>query len=229
MEKFVQKGFDGAVSALFLGPLLSWLPVVFFITLLLVAFLFYFRKRFSFAINRNLVILAVSFRMLYAAFLTIGQYLIWSENAFTKSFLDAPLGASIPVPMIQKLPWLFDSRLGYFLFYSWGRFWLNVVLSVGIAWVFWFFLKLLKKYRERFFEEGEMELGFLCCLIVGWPQVVIFVPLVFVLVVLISVFRSLFLKESYTTLGYPFLTAAFLTFLIGGGLIELFNLGVLKI
>lgn len=180
---------------------LTYLPQVFFITVFLAAA----SRVISYKL---LVISSVAFHLFYAAFLTLGQYYVWSQSEFTKLLLDSP---------------------GYFFFYSWGRFWINALLAIVLPFIFYLFLRLLKKYQERFFEQGETELGLLSALIVGWPNFVIFVPLVFVLVIIVSIFRRLFLKEFYTTLGIPFLIAALVLLLLGDVLITLFHLGVLRI
>jgi hypothetical protein len=120
-------------------------------------------------------------------------------------------------------------ELKYFIGYSWMHFWFNFVLSVGVALVFYLFLKFLKKRNERFFEEGETEIGFLCALIAGWPNIVIFLPLVFILVVLESIFSNFFLKESFTTLGFAVILAAIIAFIWGGKIIAVLGLGVLII
>lgn len=74
-----------------------------------------------------------------------------------------------------------------------------------------------------------MELGFLTALIVGWPNFVIFVPMVFISVIIVSIFRRLFYGETYTTLGIPFLLAALTALLAGSRLIHFFRLEVLNI
>lgn len=168
-------------------------------------FRYLFRRQFDY---KPLIFILAASRILYAVFLTSNQYRIWSQDEMAKFLLDTP---------------------GYLLFYSYGRFWLNVFIAIGLAFVFYLFLKFLKKYQERFFEEGEPELGFLTALIVGWPNFVIFIPLIFISVVLISIFRGIVLKKAYTTLGWPFLLAAFLTLVWGNWLIQVFNLGVLII
>ncbi len=190
--------------------ILTWLPIVFFGVVFVLALLKYiFRSQpFSVISYKSLVVSSISFRVFYAILLTVSQYYIWSKQEFTKFLVDSP---------------------GYFIFYSYGRFWLNVFIAVGVAFAFYLFLKFLKKYQERFFEEGETELGFLTALIVGWPNFVIFIPLVFISVVLISLFRRLVLKEVYTTLGWPFLIAVLITLILGDRLIQILNLGVLRI
>lgn len=190
-----------------LSVVLIWLPKIFFGVILILAFLIYgLRKSIGLTKSRILIISSISFRILYAALLTISQYYTWSQNKFTQLFPSS-----------------------YFFFYSYGRFWLNVLISIAVAFIFYLFLKFLQKHRERFFEQGEAEFGFLSALIVGWPNFVIFLPLVFVSVVLLSIFRRVFLKEFYTTMGIPFLLAALIVLISGNQIVNILGLGVLKI
>jgi hypothetical protein len=130
---------------------------------------------------------------------------------------------------IEHIPFLFDSKLGYFFFYSWGHFWLNALVSIALAFALWSFLKMLQKKEARFFYLGETELGFVLALAVGWPNFVVFLPLAFLSVVLISLFRTIFLKKAYTTLGWPFILAAILAFVFGQAIIGSFGWQLLKI
>lgn len=205
------------------------IPVIFFAVVLACAASKYFFQKPRVISHKLLVISSVAFRVLYAFALTVGQYYVWANDLLGKSFLNFSLPAALPISATQHLPWLFANRFGYFLFYSYGRFWLNVVVAVAVSYVFYLFLQALRKYRERFFKEGEMELGFLCALAVGWPYFVIFVPLVFVLVVIVSIFRRFLFKEFYTTLGPPFILAVFTTLIFGERIINILNLNVLKI
>lgn len=200
-----------------LSVVLIWLPKIFFGIIFILAVLIYgLRKSIGLTKSRTLIISSISFHVLYAVLLTISQYYIWSQNKFTQLLLNSSLDLSMPVS-------------GYFLFYSFGRFWLNALITIGAAFVFYLFLKFLKKHRERFFEEGETELGFLSALIVGWPNFVVFLPLVFVFVVLLSIFRRVFLKEFYTTMGIPFLLAALIVLIFGNQIVDILSLGVLRI
>ncbi|MDO8556970.1 MAG: hypothetical protein Q7R98_00715 [Candidatus Jorgensenbacteria bacterium] len=157
---------------------------------------------------KTLVRNAIWFRVLYALALTVGQYYLWAQSPFSKPLLNTPLSESLPIPLIKAFPQIFNTRIGYFLFYSWGHFWINLVLALFLAWLFYKFLLLLKKHQDRFFEEGEVRLGFVCALVAGWPGIIVFVPLTFIFVVLLSIIRAVTLSERYTTLGVPFLLAA---------------------
>jgi hypothetical protein len=102
------------------------------------------------------------------------------------------------------------------------------VVSLIAASLFYLFLVFLKKYQERFFEEGEAELGFLLSLMVGWSNFIVFLPMVFLSVVLVSIFRQLVFKEAYTTLGIPFILSAFIVLLFGNYLVSLLGLASLR-
>jgi hypothetical protein len=218
------------------GPFATYMPTVFFLGVFLLAGAAYlFRnnperipvlgRSVTFPILARITIL---FRIGFAVFLTCAQYYIWSQDAFTRTFLTAPLSPSLPVWAVRYIPWIFSSQAGYFIFYSWGRFWFNALLAVGISFLWWLFLGFLRRRNERFFEIGEPELGFLMALIVGWPGIVLFVPLVFAFVVLVSLFRSAVLKKPFTTLGWPFLLAALATLIFGNMLLTVLGFTVLN-
>ncbi len=197
------------------------------------AFIYFFPERFTcFRTPRRengyraLLWFTTGFRVFYAVLLTVGQYFFWSENSFSRSLLNTALGKSVPLKLIQNNPWLFNNRFGYFLIYSWGHFWLNAALSILLAVIFWQILALIKRRNDRFFDKGEVKLGFLSALLVGWPNVLLFVPVAFVFVVMISIIRKIFFREAYTTLGLPFLCAIFLTFLFGNVFLSLCDLSV---
>lgn len=204
----------------FLGPFLQWFSTAVNVLVTLAATLWYVtrtRNVFPEAIRkhiepRRLLWYAIGFRVLNAIALTFGQYYIWSHDTFGKAFLHAALGPKVPVPFIQHWSWLFNNSFGYFVFYSWGRFWAEVVIALGVAWLFYLFLTGLGKYRDRFFEMQETKLGFICAFLASWPGIVVFIVFTFVSVVLVSVVRRIVWKELYTTLGAPFIVAMILTF-----------------
>jgi hypothetical protein len=87
----------------------------------------------------------------------------------------------------------------------------------------------LQRHRERYFEAGEVELGALMVLVVGWPGFLVFIPVVFLAVVLISIIRGILWKEAYTTLGLPFFIAALVSLGFTPALIAFFKLAAFSI
>ena len=187
-------------------------------------------KRMSGFSYKFLIWLVLGFKVLYASIETFSQYYVWSSSDFTKLFLNQNIiDLNIAQDFFGKMAWIFDNRFGYFLFYSWGRFWFEIVVSLAAAFLFYLFLVFLKKYKERFFEEGETELGFLLALMVGWSNFIVFIPLVFLSMVLVSIFRMLAFKETHTTLGAPFLLAALIVLLFGNYFINILGLTMLRV
>jgi hypothetical protein len=192
-----------------------WLPRIFFGGVFILALLAYRHIRKGSAVKkitlRGLVIISVIFKFCYAALLTVFQYFIWKADPFSHLLLSDSL-SELPKQVTGGLS-IFNGQLGYFIYYVISHFWLDAIWSITLAFAFWLILKSLQKYRSRFFYQGETEIGLIAALIVGWPNLLIFVPLVFFSVVLISIYRLIFLKESYTTIGWPLLLAVILTLL----------------
>ena len=210
------------MSEFIIGPFIIWLPKVFLGTAFVLLFFVYAaenflerkgkaRPRFFNKIYRLLPIVLTFFYVFYASIETIAQYYVWSHDSFSKLFL----------PPYQDL--------SFFVFYSFGRFWLNAILAVGAAFVFYLFLKILSRHRDGLFKQGEKELGLIFALLAGWPGIVIFIPLVFVVTVALAVARFAVFKLRTTTLGLPFIISAAIILLWGSKLVSLLGLSVLKI
>jgi len=190
------------------GNFAVYLPKIIFWAAWVSAIYFYFTMKPR--ATKHLAILLASFRLLYAGFLVYGQRFIWSQNEFTKFFVEYQGGS-------------------YFSEYAWIHFGLNATLSILSALLFWVFLRSLKSYQERFFHEGETELGLAMALICGWPGILLFICFGLAMVVLVSIFKILFTTEKYTTLGVPFLLACPLVLWGSIALIDALGLGALKI
>lgn len=211
----------------------TFLPYLFFWGIFVVATFTFFKTKENreqlCRICKVLFWVGVGFRIFYASFLTIGQYIFWGGDAKTKIFLTQGIDLHGPLGgMVKFLPFL-GGNGGYFVFYAFVHFWVGAILAILCAIFFWWFLKILHKYRERFFETGEKELGATLALLAGWPGFILFIVLTFLLVVLISLVRGVFYKEPYTTLGLPFLLASLTLLLFGKMLLLTTGLSVLRI
>lgn len=218
------------ISALLKSDLFWQIPAFFSATIFLAAAYFYFPKPEEGSVKKFkiLVWIILGAKIFYSVFLSFFQYYVWKNSEFTNLFLNSSADPR-SYPKLGFLTAPFAGKLGYFTLYVIERFWLGALISIFIACAFYLFLKVLRKHKERFFEEGEAELGFAMALLVGWPGFVIFLGLIFVFVLIISVFKMIFLKEHLTTLGLPFLLSALCVLIWGSALVQFFNLGVLKI
>ncbi len=143
-----------------------------------------------------------------AIYRTIHQYQVWAGHDFTRLLLDQP---------------------GYFFRYAFGRFWLNLLVALLVALLFYLLILALSRYQTSWFAPSDANLALLTALIAGWPGFIIFLPLVATLVILFSLYRALFLKKFYTTLTWPLIISAIFTFFISDFIIHWLDWSVLFI
>lgn len=201
----------------FTGSFLTTLPAIFFAVVLIVSLLFSF-SRGKLLLNyslleklRMLIVAVIFFRISYPLMLSVVQYSIWSNQEFTKLLLPP------------------HQSISYFLVYIIGRFWIDQAIAIAISLSFYVVLMLLKKYQPRFLSKEEILLGFLMALLVGWPNIVIFVPVVFLSAIMMSIINIAVLRVNYTGLYFPFLFAGLITFVFGSTILALSGLTVLQV
>ncbi|MBI5077801.1 MAG: hypothetical protein HZB11_00300 [Candidatus Yonathbacteria bacterium] len=153
--------------------------------------------------------IAVALYLFYGAFVTWGQYYVWANgNELTKVFISAPLPQEAPLPVI--LEWSrssFEQPLGYFTYYVFGRIWLNITILFIVSLLFYSILKLWSFYKGGFLPNGlEMILALL--LVVGYPGVLILIPLGFILAIIW--FGVIYFKNRTTVQPPMYIEPAFL-------------------
>ncbi len=157
------------------------------------------------------IVFVITARIFYAVLMTFLQYRLWGQNEISQ-FLLPP-----------------HQPLRYFLYYSWGRFWLNPVLSIASAGVFYGFLLVVKKYRQILFGARDARVALLATSALPWPGIVIFIPLAFCILAIMTFINSLRAPGSRTAFVPALIVAALIAFFFSGRIIEIFNLSALKI
>lgn len=176
-------------------------------------------RRFWYSV---VMLVIVGMYLMYGGLSTYAQYFLWTHDIGMGSVLfNAPLQLTgDETTMVSKaISYVAGTKFGYFIFYSWGRFWFFPFLTLCFSAGWFGFLRALKKYNDRYFYEGETLLGFALALLVGWPKVLLFIPLTFFMVVFVSIYRGIRYKELYTSLGTPFLLAAAIAILGGNWIV----------
>lgn len=142
----------------------------------------------------KLILVAIGLNIFYGVFVTWGQYYTWSTlSDVTRFLLTAPLPTQVPFP--SYLEWtrpLFANHLGYFMFYVWGRVWLDIFILFTFSGLLYFVFKTWKFYRGGFLEKGP-ELMLVLMLISGWTSVLVSLSLGFIFAILwvgYSLFRG---------------------------------------
>lgn len=168
-------------------------------------------------IPRWVLLLPLGWQVFYPATLTVLQWYTWSHNSFTSLLLTLPLSKEVPFPSwIEFIRPLFEHSGGYFAFYSFGRFWIPAILSVLAALTWWGVLRLTRVVKLTVFSEEDITLALGAALVVGWPRIIVFVPLFVVCTLFFMLFHkmkgtmptSLFIPLALAALGA--LASAFL-------------------
>lgn len=201
----------------FFSYFLSGAPLV-FSTIILVIIIFNFfsnhLKNFLFikkiSAGRLILVLLVT-TILFNLALSVLQYLIWHSHPFTLLFLP------------PHQPW------SYFLRYAFFHFWLADILALIVASIFYCFLSLLRKYKEGIISRDNLNLLTLSCLLLGWPKVIIFIPLFFIFSVIDSIINITIFKNKTINISSSILIALLTVFLFANYLLSFFNLAVLII
>lgn len=129
-------------------------------------------------IRSPFVVIALAMHLVYAAMLSWGQYIVWSSSEFTKVFLESPIPSE--VGQDQFVIWitqLFNIDVGYFFFYVWGHFFAPLASLLLVVLFFGLFLWVYKHYHPLKFKEGDVEVILASLLAVGWPGVLVLIPL----------------------------------------------------
>lgn len=143
-------------------------------------------------IPRWVVLLPFGWYVLYPTYLTIVQWYAWSRNSFTLLLITLPLPVTVPFPswLAFTRP-LFEHTGGYFTLYSLGRFWQPAILSVFAAFLWWGMIRLTQMAKLTVFSKEDAYLAFLAALIVGWPRIIVFVPLFVVCTLFLLFFHKM--------------------------------------
>lgn len=200
---------------LLLGPSLIWMQKIFLGLIFVYIGFQQSRKRDDrptlVPTYRRLVWVSVSFLILFAIGLSFGQYYIWEQNELTRYLNQNGLDRETFQPILKIAYPLFAGEHGYFLFYALTRFWQPLVLTMLSAGIFYWFLKLLGRYRENFFEPYEFKLALLLVLLVGWPNFLVFLALTFLIAVMVAAIRLKFPEKLPVQLTWPMLISAGIT------------------
>lgn len=141
----------------------------------------------------KLFFIALGLIIFYGLFVTWGQYYVWLKSGeMTRMLLNLSLPEQVPFP--KYLEWariFFSGSHGYFLFYVFGRIWLNILISFVVSGALYFIFKIWNYYKGSFSENGP-ELLLTLMLISGFPGILVTIFLGFVFSVI--VFLIYFMK-----------------------------------
>ena len=190
------------------------------------ALLRYFEFSFLKKISWNILIfIATTLNILYPILLSWGQYIVWTYTEITRVLLVSPLAPNVPLPWFASYlrPYL-EQPHGYFVFYIFNHFFLTTIVLLLVV-VFLFILLLIwSAYKPLNFKKGDIFAIVLSFLIVGWPGVIVLIPIVFLLLILLSLINKIRRKENNISLVFMFLFITPFVVLLTIPLLNIFNL-----
>ena len=130
----------------------------------------------------KILFITVGLLIFYSLFVTWGQYYVWLKSSdMTRMLLNLSLPEQVPFPkFLEWARFLFKGSHGYFVFYVFGRIWLNIFISFFVSGFLYLIFKTWNHYKGSFSEKGP-ELLLVLMLISGFPGILVTIPLGFVL------------------------------------------------
>lgn len=122
---------------------------------------------------KKLIVIVLIFKVVFALLLTIYQYFIWQKNPLSSVLLNLKLERGGEF-FLNYFPILFKKEGGYFVYYVFFRFWLEIIITLILAFAFYFFLEFLRKKNERFLFKSDSLLCLWGGIINGWPFFIVF-------------------------------------------------------
>lgn len=158
----------------------------------------------------KLLLIAIAINIIYGIFVTWGQYYVWSiSGGVTQTLVNLPLPSDVPIASyLSILRPIFDGAHGYFIFYALARFWLPIIISFVLSFSLFAVFKTWQSYRGGFADGGPILLLILM-IILGFPKILVFIPLGFLFAILLLIYTH-FKKDTNIKIESAFIIACFI-------------------
>lgn len=211
------------------GQMPVWLFFSLELASVMAAGYFYARGRDNLkAVINRLFWAVLALKLLKPAFFTGAQWYVWHVSR--PEFLALPLAADLKLlGWLDIFSFLKGVSGGYFIFYSFGRFWLGALIALAAATLWWLVLRLLAKRRPEVMRPEELSLAWITAAIAGWPGFILYVPMSLAFAVVGTLYLMARKMDSRLPIGWPMIIASVLVAVAGTFLIGLLGLSVYKI
>lgn len=163
----------------------------------------------------TIVFIVVFLTVVFQIIASVGlQYYVWSQDGGIGEYLLPP-----------------HQPLSYFLGYSWQHFILSPVIGLAISFLIVLYFWILNRiFKKQYLDFEDMLILASGSMIVGWPGVVVYLSIAFVLTILRIIYLYYIKKEMQRVpMTAALIIAIFLTLLIGEKLIQIFQIGFLNV
>lgn len=191
------------------------IPFIIFLLLLIYLTRTYFLKRDQLAKVATIVFITVFLTTIYKILASsLLQYYWWANSGGLSEYLLPP-----------------HQPITYFLRYSWQHFILSPIIGIVVAFLIAaYFLLLNRIFKKQYVDFEDMLILVSGAMIVGWPNLVIYIGIAFSLTIF-RIFYLFYIKREMkrVPLTGALIIAAFLTLLVGDYLVQLLQIGWLKV
>lgn len=202
-------------SSLFINITIVLIPFTIFLLSLIYLLKTYFRRREHLLRAATIVFIVVFLTVILKIFLASGlQYYVWKNGDGVSQYLLPPY-----------------QPFSYFLGYSWQHFILSPAIGLLISFLLVLYFWVLNKiFKRQYLDFEDMLILVSGAMIVGWPNITAYLIITFILMM----FRILYLfyvkrEMQRAPITSALIIAAFLTLLIGDYLMQVLQLGWLKV
>lgn len=202
-------------SPSFINILIILAPFTVFLASLIYLLIVYFRRREHLLKAATVVFIVVFLTVIFKIIAALGlQFYVWKYGGGFSQYLMPPY-----------------QPITYFLGYSWQHYimlpFIGLLVSGLLVLYFWVLNKIFKK---QYLDFEDMLILVSGALIVGWPNLVAYLTIAFVLT-LLRIFYLFYIKREIqrVPITSALIIAAFITLLIGDYLVGILSIGFLKV
>lgn len=180
-----------------------------------------FKKNDSIKISYNSIHLIFIISMLFGALLaTFLQYETWASNDFTRSLTLLPTLRDVPLPgLLFMFKPIFYLNHGYFYHYSIIHFWMAAIWNIIASSLLYFGLCFLQRKKDYLIRKEEAHFIFAASLIIGWPNLLFFLALMFLIFTIHSIINLI--RGSSRTVIFPSAVLTFLVIFVGHNVLNI--------
>ncbi len=173
----------------------------------------------------QLTFIAISIQICYSCAVSVLQYVTWKTSDMGTIFTQAFLPKETPFPVVlEGARFLFEREHGYFAFYVYTHFFLSSVILFFIVGFFILLLVLLRQKVPLSFKQNDIWIAAFSCVVVGWPRVLLFIPVAFLVLIIRSVLQTLLKKGDQVYLSEGFILLIIPILIFGNQILQFFNL-----
>lgn len=198
----------------YINTVIVLIPFVVFLLSIIYLFSTYFRRREYLLRAATITSIAV--------FLVVVLKIVVASAVYYFAWRQDEIGRYLLPP---------HQSLGYFLEYSWKEFIFSPAAGLAVSFILIIYFLLLNKFfKKQYLDLEDILILMTGSLMVGWPNIAVYLSLTFLLILARLLYLYFFKKEMRRIpMTLALIVSAFITLLAGDLLLDILRLGFLKV